>query len=55
MSDDPLALALRLVKAGYGSLREVEEFDARRFLQCLAYENFLGDYEAASWYINSKR
>jgi hypothetical protein len=35
------------VKAGYGSLREVEEFDARKVLRILNYEEFCGDYEAA--------
>lgn len=35
------------MKAGYGSLREVEEFDARRVLQALNYEEFCNDYEAA--------
>lgn len=37
----------RLVKAGYGSLREVMGFNAREVLQALSYEKFLADYEAA--------
>jgi hypothetical protein len=35
------------VKAGYGSLREVQEFDARTVLQALNYEGFCNDYESA--------
>lgn len=42
-----MLIHFRLVKAGYGSLREVEEMDARRVLQALNYESFLADYEAA--------
>ena len=37
----------RLVKLGYGSLREVERLDVRTVLQALNYEKFCNDYEAA--------
>jgi hypothetical protein len=40
------------VKAGYGSLREVQEMNAREVLQALHYENFLSDYEAAYFEVN---
>lgn len=43
---------MRLVKAGYGSLKEVEEFDVRKVIQILHYENFLHDYELAYLEIN---
>jgi hypothetical protein len=38
---------MRLVKAGYGSLVEVQQFDARTVLQALNYEKFLAEYESA--------
>jgi hypothetical protein len=37
-----------LVKAGYGSLAEVQEMDARTVLQALNYEKFCADYERAA-------
>jgi hypothetical protein len=41
-----------LVKAGYGSLNEVRELDARTVLQALNFEKFTGDYEAAYLELN---
>ncbi len=38
---------LRLVKAGYGTLREVREMTAREVIQALNYEKFRSDYERA--------
>jgi len=38
---------LRLVKAGYGSLREVKGMDVREVIQALHYETFSGEYQAA--------
>jgi hypothetical protein len=35
-----------LAKAGYGSVNEIEQWDARRVLQALYYEEFLSDYES---------
>lgn len=45
--DSDFLYALRLSKAGYGSVREIEGWDARRVLQALAYESYLDDYEQA--------
>jgi hypothetical protein len=42
----------RLVKAGYGSLKEVKEMTAREVLQALNYEVFLSDYERAYFELN---
>jgi len=44
---------MRLVKAGYGSLREVKEMTAREVLQAMNYETFCNDYEAAAMERNS--
>lgn len=30
---------MMLVKSGYGSLREVQSFDSKDFLDCLEYEH----------------
>lgn len=38
---------MKLVKVGYGSLKEVKEMTAREVLQALNYEKFLNDYESA--------
>jgi hypothetical protein len=40
------------VKAGYGTLREVEEMNARTVLQALYYESFISDYESAYMEMN---
>ncbi len=45
---------MRLVKAGYGSLAEVKEMDAREVLQAIHYENFQADYENAYLEINKE-
>jgi hypothetical protein len=37
----------RLAKAGYGSVSEIAEWDARTVLQALNYEKFIDDYERA--------
>jgi hypothetical protein len=41
-----------LSKAGYGSLKEMEEMDARAVIQALGYETFTSDYEAAYMELN---
>jgi hypothetical protein len=41
-----MASCLYLVKAGYGSLREVEEFDSKEFLDCLEYEEIKNAIES---------
>jgi len=40
------------VKAGYGSIAEVRELDARTVLQALNYEKFIDDFERAYLEIN---
>ena len=40
------------MKAGYGSLNEVREFDAKTVIETLNYEKFLGDYEEAFLELN---
>jgi len=47
-----LLIHLRLVKAGYGSIAEVRELDARTVLQALNYEKFIDDFERAYLEIN---
>lgn len=42
-----LLIHLRLVKAGYGTLKEVKEMNARTVLQILNFEKFNNDYESA--------
>lgn len=37
----------RLAKAGYGSLREVQQMTAREVLQAISYEKFCVDFESA--------
>lgn len=41
-----MASCLYLVKAGYGSLREVEELDSKEFLDCLEYEEIRNTIES---------
>jgi len=38
---------MRLVKAGYGTLKEVKEMNAREVIQALNYESFVNDYQQA--------
>lgn len=55
MSEDILILEYRLVKAGYGTLKEVREFfSVRDFIQALHYDGFSSDYEAAFMQVNRK-
>lgn len=42
-----MLIHFRLVKAGYGSLEEVKEMDARTVLQALNFEKFCNDYDLA--------
>jgi hypothetical protein len=37
---------LKLVKSGYGTLKEVRAMDTREVIQALHYEKFVSDYEA---------
>lgn len=39
---------LRLVKSGYGNLKEVKEMNAREVLQAIHYETFLANLESYS-------
>jgi hypothetical protein len=48
-------ILLRLVKSGYGTLKEVKEMTAREVLQALAYEKFLSDYEEEYFNLNSAK
>lgn len=43
------------MKAGYGTLKEVEDMDARTVLQALHYEKFISDYESAYVELNRKK
>lgn len=52
MSMKPLLIFLQLAKAGYGSVDEVEKWDARKVCQALAYINFCSDYESAALELN---
>lgn len=52
--DDVLLVHLRLVKAGYGSIQEVRELDARTVLQALNYEKFSDDFERAFMELNKE-
>jgi hypothetical protein len=38
---------IKLSKAGYGSVNEIEEWDARKVLQALEYEKYCDDYDSA--------
>lgn len=40
-------LDFRLVKAGYGNLKQVRKMNSREYLQALGYEKFLSDYSGA--------
>lgn len=42
----------KLSKTGYGSVNEIENWDARKVLQALHYESFCYDYETAYIEIN---
>jgi len=44
----------RLAKAGYGSVNEIAEWDAKTVLQALNYENFVNDYELAYYELNKE-
>lgn len=37
--DDYSMSCMSLVKAGYGSLKEIQELDTKEFLDCIEYEN----------------
>jgi len=50
--DSDLLVYFKLSKAGYGSVNEIEQWDARRVLQALNYEKFVYDYESAFIEIN---
>jgi len=50
--EEEAVLALRLVKEGIGTLREVEELPADKFLDALEYLNFLSDYQETHTEIN---
>lgn len=43
---------MKLSKAGYGSLNEVMEMDARKIIQLINYEQYCSDYESAWMELN---
>jgi hypothetical protein len=45
--DSNLLIYFRLSKSGYGTVNEIEMWDARKVLQALNYEKFCDDYERA--------
>lgn len=53
MQEDDLLIFLKLSRAGYGSLAEVEQMDAHHILQAVNYEKFLSEFEASFVHINS--
>lgn len=50
--DDDLLLFFKLSKAGYGTVDELEKWNARKVLQALAYENFCDEYETTFMELN---
>lgn len=50
--DDDLLIMFKLSKAGYGSISQIEKWDARKVIQALNYEKFISDYESAYIEIN---
>lgn len=46
---------IKLVKAGYGSLKEVKEMTTREVLQALNYEKFISEYESTTLQLNKER
>jgi len=52
VGEDILLTYCRLVKLGYGSLKEVKELDARTVLQALYYEDFCDNYVKAFYEAN---
>lgn len=51
-ADEGLVLALRLSKEGFGTLREVMDWPADRFLDAVEYSNFLADYQETAIELN---
>lgn len=47
VKDEPLVTYFELAVAGYGSVDEIEKWDARRVLQALAHMKFRADWQAA--------
>lgn len=45
-------MIFRLAKAGYGTVDEIENWDARKVLQALHYENFVADMSDAYMELN---
>ena len=45
---------MKLVKSGYGSLKDVKEMDAREVLQAIAYDTFTSQYESEAQRLNSE-
>ena len=47
VNDEDKAILYRLVKAGYGSIREVKNLNVEEVVDALNYETFLIDYQKA--------
>ena len=54
IKDDPFFTVLRLVKAGYGTVNEIEKWGARKIINALDYEKYCQDYGLAFDEINKK-
>lgn len=54
ISNIPLFIIYKLVKAGYGNIEVVKNMSSREVLQALAYEKFVGDYQDAYMELNKK-
>jgi hypothetical protein len=49
-----LLIYFKLARAGYGSVNEIEKWDARKVLQAIHYEKFCNEYEAAYFELNRR-
>lgn len=47
-----MLIYFRLAKEGYGSVNEIEQWDARRVLQALNFEKFCFDFDSAYMELN---
>ena len=54
ISNKPLFIIYRLVKAGYGNIEIVKRMSSREVLQALEYEKFVVDYQNAYMELNKK-
>ena len=54
ISNKPLFIIYKLVKAGYGNIEIVKRMSSREVLQALEYEKFVADYQDAYMELNKK-